>query len=417
MVKRHLHTFFISILMMGLLAPGTVIAQQMGFFLPPDVRKVDIPFELHNNLIVLPVIINNKLPLKFVFDTGVRTAILTEKTFSDLLNLSYSRKITIAGAGGENLVDAYITNNVALELPGVKGRGHALLVLETDYIELSAYLGTSVHGILGYEVFSRFVVKIDYANKVVTLYRPEFFKPGKRFKKIPIKVEDTKPYITSWVQLSETGEAFQVKLLMDTGASLGILLDPQTDPRILMPEKGIDSNLGRGLAGNIEGKVGRIQSVSLGNFQFYNPIVTFPYENSYIDSLRRSLVFRNGSIGGSVMSRFTVVFDFSNEYIYLKKNSNFKKRFDYDLSGLVVKAKGNNYSEYEIVQVRESSPAFKAGLKEGDMLLQVNGVSTKDLKLGNIIDLLNSKPGKKMRLRIKRNMGEKTVEFRLRDQI
>jgi hypothetical protein len=351
-----------------------------------------------------------------VFDKGVRTAILTEKTFSDLLNLSYSRKITISGAGGENLVDAYITNNVSLELPGVKGKGHALLVLENDYIELSAYLGTSVHGILGYEVFSRFIVKIDYANKMVTLYRPEYFKPGRKFKKIPIKVEDTKPYINCLVQL-ENQEPLELKLLMDTGASLGLLLDPQTDHRIVLPEKGIDSNLGRGLAGSIEGKVGRIRSFSVGPFNFSDPIATFPYENSYIDSLRRSLVFRNGSIGGAVLSRFSVIFDFSSETVYLKKNADFNKRFDYDLSGLVIKSNPPLFKEYVIVQVRKDSPSYRAGLLVGDKISHINGLSTKEMKLGNLIDILNTKPGKKIRMKVESGGVVKTVEFRLRDQI
>ncbi|MCE2895924.1 MAG: hypothetical protein LW721_15935, partial [Flammeovirgaceae bacterium] len=49
--------------------------QVLGFSMPPGVEKVEIPIEIHNNLVVVPVIINNQLPLKFIIDTGVRTAI------------------------------------------------------------------------------------------------------------------------------------------------------------------------------------------------------------------------------------------------------------------------------------------------------------------------------------------------------
>src|SRR5262245_19745585 len=125
-------------------------SQALGFSLADGKTKVQIPIEIYNNLIVVPVVLNGALPLKFILDTGVRTAILTQKSFTDILNLSYSRKYTISGPGGEKLVDAYVTNNVSLELPGVLGRGHALLVLEEDYLELRNYLGTDVHGILGY---------------------------------------------------------------------------------------------------------------------------------------------------------------------------------------------------------------------------------------------------------------------------
>src|SRR5437879_4458919 len=135
---------------------------QLGFSLADGATKVQIPIEIHNNLVVVPVIVNNQLPLKFIVDTGVRTSILTQKIFSDILHLAYSKKYTIAGAGGENLVNAYITNNVTLDLPGVHGRGHAMLVLENDYLELRNSLGSDVHGTLGYELFSRLVITIDY---------------------------------------------------------------------------------------------------------------------------------------------------------------------------------------------------------------------------------------------------------------
>ena len=138
--------------------------------------RVEIPIEIHNNLVVVPLVLNDQLPLKFVLDTGVRTAILTQKSFSDILNLVYSRKYTITGPGGEKMVDAYVTNNVSLGLPGVHGRGHALLVLDQDYLELRNYLGTDVHGILGYELFSRFIVKVDYERNLLTLYLPNVFK-------------------------------------------------------------------------------------------------------------------------------------------------------------------------------------------------------------------------------------------------
>src|SRR5882757_3667241 len=177
---------------------------QLGFTLADGATKVEIPIEIHNNLVVVPVIVNNQLPLKFIVDTGVRTSILTQKIFSDILHLAYTKKYTIGGAGGTNKVNAYITNNVTLDLPGVHGRGHAMLVLETDYLELRNSLGSDVHGILGYELFSRFVIKIDYVAKILTLMTPQNFKPKKRYTKLPITVEDTKPYYVADLRINDT---------------------------------------------------------------------------------------------------------------------------------------------------------------------------------------------------------------------
>src|SRR5687768_443477 len=195
--------------------------QVLGFALADGKKKVQIPIEVYNNLIVVPVVLNGALPLKFILDTGVRTAILTEKTFSDILNLSYSRKYSISGPGGEQIIDAYITNNVSLELPGVTGRGHALLVLGEDYLELRNYLGTDVHGILGYELFSRFIIEVDYDKKVLTLSVPPRFRKKRNYQSIPIKIEDTKPYVTTSVVLAD-GTQLTAKLLVDSGASHGL---------------------------------------------------------------------------------------------------------------------------------------------------------------------------------------------------
>src|SRR5688500_16401971 len=216
--------------------------QPLGFVLNNGKKRVQIPIEVYNNLVVVPIVLNDALPLKFILDTGVRTSILTQKTFSDILNLAYSRKYTISGPGGDKLVDAYVTNNVTIDLPGVSGRGHAMLVLAEDYLELRNYLGTDVHGILGYEMFSRFIVKIDYQKKILTLMTPERFRKGSKFQTIPMAIEDTKPYIVVPLVL-HNGTTIDAKLLMDSGASHGLMLETTSDPRIKVPAQAVSSLL------------------------------------------------------------------------------------------------------------------------------------------------------------------------------
>jgi hypothetical protein len=390
--------------------------QALGFSLADGKTKVEIPIEIHNNLIVVPVVLNGALPLKFIIDTGVRTAILTQKAFTDILNLSYSRKYTISGPGGEKLVDAYVTNNVSLELPGVLGRGHALLVLAEDYLELRNYLGTDVHGILGYELFSRFIVQVDYEKKIMTLMLPERFKMRRKYQAIPIRIEDTKPYITTPVVLRD-GTQLTAKLLMDSGASHGLMLDPGSDSRITVPPHAVSSVIGRGLGGEITGKVGRIETLHLGNVRLENLIANFPDPNSYFDSLKLGTTPRNGSIGGEVLSRFTVIFNFPKEEVYLKKNHSFKKAFHYNLSGLTVKAKGSKLNVFEITGVRKESVADRAGIEEGDVILSINGLSAGQIDLNIINSLFNFRPGKKIHLTLVRNGQRFKTDFKLEDQI
>lgn len=391
-------------------------AQTLGFSIADGKKKVQIPIEINNNLIIVPVVLNGALPLKFILDTGVRTAILTQKSFSDILNLTYSRKYTISGPGGQNLVDAYVTNNVSLALPGMQGRGHTLLVLDEDYLELRNYLGRDVHGILGYELFSRFIIQIDYEKEMLTIMLPEKFKPGRKYHSIPIRVEDTKPYIISQLVLSG-GTKLTGKLLVDTGASHGLLLEPSSDERIIVPENSLSSSIGRGLGGEIIGKIGRIQSLALGPYKLENVITRFPDPNSYLDSLKVGSISRNGTLGGELLSRFSVVFNFPGEEMYLKKNHSYKKKFHYNLSGLTIKAIGASLNTFEITAVRGLSAGDRAGLRPGDIILSVNRTPTKEFQLNELNGFFDQKVGKKIQLEINRNGEVLKKEMILADQI
>lgn len=394
--------------------PG--FCQMLGFSLVEGKEKVKIPIEIYNNLVVVPVVLNETLPLKFILDTGVRTAILTEKSFTDILNLSYSRKYTISGPGGEKLIDAYVTNNVSLDLPGVVGPGHAMLVLEEDYLELRNYLGTEVHGILGYELFSRFIIRIDYHKKMLTLMQPQKFRVPRKFQMVPIQIEDTKPFVLIPVELVN-GTKIDARLLVDSGASHGLMLDPQSDSRITVPDTTVSSTIGRGLGGEIKGKIGRVNAIQLGPYSLNKVIASFPDPNSYFDSLSMLNLTRNGSLGGEVLSRFSVIFNFPKEEIYLKKNPNFKKDFHYNMSGMIVKAKGVKLNVFEVTDVREGSTSDKADIRKGDLIMSINGYPTALMNLSLINGFFNSRPGKRVKLKIFRDGQNLTREFRLRDQI
>jgi hypothetical protein len=408
----------LSLLLIAFL-PQILQAQQiLGFAMQEGRTKVRIPIEINNNLIIIPVVVNGQLPLRFILDTGVRTAILTEKIFSDILNLTYTRKYTVSGPGGKKFAQAYVTNNVSLDLPpGIHGEGHALLVLEEDYLELRNYLGADVQGILGYELFSRFIVTIDYERKEMTLQLPSRFHPKRKSERIKISVEDTKPYFVTTVGVTDSA-TITAKLLIDSGASHGLILEPDSNDTIKVPPVFVNSIIGRGLGGVITGKIGRISSLNLGKFAINDVIANFPDPNSYMDTLKISrAVKRNGAIGGEILSRFKVTFDFPRENLYLKKNNAYKKKFYYNMSGLTLKAKGSRLEHFEITDVREKSPAEIAGIEPGDLVLRINGIPSDQLDLNGMNAFFNLKPGKRIYLEVNRDGQLLKKEFKLTSPI
>lgn len=392
----------------------TTTTIKLGFVLPDGLHKLTIPFELNNNLVVIKVLLNDAIPLKFILDTGVRTTVLTEKTFTDLLNLTYSRKITIPGVGGEKIVNAYVTNNVTLKIQGITGRGHALIVLEEDLLQLKNYLGTSVHGVFGYELFSRFVVEINYSKKTVTFYDPLHDKKRRRFKSYDLEIVDTKPYIYANFRLNDS-TLHKGRFMVDTGASHSFLLDKNSDPKIYIPQPTIYSHLGRGLGGDLFGYISRIDQVSIDPFNFNGVITTFPDSSSY--QLSTNTGKRNGTIGGGLLSRFVVAFDYVHEKLYLRKSKAYHKPFEYNLSGLVVRASGLRLDSYEIVEVRKGSSAEQAGVLAGDKIILINGHYTHELTLDQVLGIINIKANKSIRMVVMRKGIKTKLNFKLERQI
>ena len=232
-----------------------------------------------------------------------------------------------------------------------------------------------------------------------------------------VKVQDTKPFIMAKTKLNDS-TSLDVKLLIDTGASHGLVLEPESDPAIRVPQKSLESIIGRGLGGEIKGRIGRINGLELGRYKINEVIANFPDPDSY-----KSLLFqddslrRNGALGGEILSRFSIIFNYPHEEIYVKKNADFRKKFNYDMAGIIVKAKGARLRAYEITHLRNGSPGEMAGLKEGDLIISVNGTSTQSLNLNQINGFFNSKEGKRVVMEVNRDGQRVKAEFRLANQI
>lgn len=390
-------------------------AQQIGFDFPNGEKKVFIKFERYNNLIVIPVLINNNMTLKFILDTGVQYPIITEKKLADFMGLNYTRRITIESPGVIDSISAVIVPKVSLKLPGgVKsGINQALLILEKDYLKLKENLGADIYGLIGYSIFSRFVVEIDNDNMQIILHEPSIYHPKKFRTKVPLKIVNTKPYVDVSLVINDSTKS-NIKMLIDTGASHAILLDEKSDG-IFLPSKTISNVIGKGLGGDIHGVLGRISCFSIGRYYFKNLISSFPTDEHYGNALLRGS--RNGTIGGEILSRFNIIFDYSKNVMYLKKSNKYYEPFEYDMSGidLIVDNKKKRYMK--VHKIRKGSPADEVGIKKGDIITMINGFSIETTTFNHIISLLRQKEGKKIIAKILRNNEKLKFSFKLKKVI
>ncbi len=402
-----LSCFFFQVII--LLNSQPIIAQQIGFQFTTNRSNISIPFESYNNLIVVSAIINENIPLSLILDTGVGTTIITERTVCEDFDLTSSRCVSLPVLGTQNTINARILSNTSIRLPGVLATGQNILILEEDYLNLKNFLGVNVHGIMGKELFKYFAVKINYLSKCITLMSHDSYKPPRKFHSIPLILINGKPFIEVNIT-QENGESFPITLMVDLGASHSMLVDMWSDSSIKLPEKHLQQIVGRGLGGDIHGYVGRVKELKLGEYQFNDLVVSFT--ESYINN-KEGVIPRNGTLGGDILKRFHVIFDYKNHMLYLKKNNDFRKPFYYNLSGLDIIAKGKELHIFEIANVYYNSPAQKTGIQKGDIILSVNGKLSADLTLNEINLIFQSHPGKNIWLKIKRNDQVLTKKFKL----
>ena len=285
--------------------------KEFGFSMPEGSKRVEIEFEEYNNLIVIPITINRFLTLKFIVDTGVETAILTEKLFADILDAQYIRELKIAGPGIQDSVEVYVANRMTFYLPGgLVGKNMNLLVLKEDYLKLSENMGDEIYGIIGYDIFSRFVVEINYEDKKLVLHDPKSYKPKRRLTSVPIRIINSKPFLNTLI--SQKQETNSLDIMVDTGASHAALLDFSSNASAekYLPSNRIVTRLGTGIGGEISGYLSRLDNLSIAEFSFDSVLFSAPFEGIYNKSIKRGSQY--GTIGGELLRRFNVIIDYRN---------------------------------------------------------------------------------------------------------
>lgn len=431
----------------------SAFTQQNFQFLGKETDKQSLRFQLINNLVVIPLEINGH-QLSFILDTGVNKTILFNLTSKDSVGLNNVKKVFIRGLGSGEPVEALFSRGNNFRIKNVTSSNQGLYVVLKDAFDISAKMGITIHGIIGYDLLKDVIVKINYVNKRIDFYNPKTYNLNvcNKCESFPLQFYRNKPYIDVNVQVDTvTNKMLPVKLLIDTGGSDAVWLFEGTKKELKTPKKFFKDIIGEGFSGTIYGNRSRVPKISIGKFEIGEPTVSFLDSSSTFNA--RQFKERNGSIGGGILKRFKVWIDYPNKRVVLKKNASLKKGFYYNMSGLhivydgqeLIKEKGttkvddsynvNNQTaknnvislvstffyrfkpKYKIDKVVENSPAFKAGIQVGDVIKRINGKAAHEYHLNEIIDMFHTKPGKKIKMEVERVGVKLKFMFKLEQRI
>ncbi|SER19682.1 aspartyl protease family protein [Neolewinella agarilytica] len=400
------------------LVPGWVKGQRLDLKRLGKGKTIQLPFELVNDFIVINVLLDNVMPLRFIVDTGAENTVLLEKEISDLLQVNYQRTFNIRGADVNAELTAYLATGVDLRLAdALLARNRSMLVLEENYFNFQRIIGSNIQGILGADFLMRFVVEIDYRKGYITLHEPRSYKPGPRHVEVPAGFIRNRAYLNLPIAVS-ANEVSPRKLLLDSGAGLTLLIHTfgdSTSTATDLPALTVPTYIGNGLGGSLEGSVGRSRAVRLAGREL-NGVVTYfqPLDTAGMAFLND----REGIVGNRILKRFNVVIDYIRNKVYFKPEGGYwKRRFRFDRSGMSIIAGGQNLRTYNVANIVPGSPADEAGIRVGDRIVAMNGTSVSFIGLGTLIRKLEGKVGKKIKIRYERDGKYNIVEFRLRSLI
>jgi PDZ domain len=422
---------------------------QNGFQFETKKKKISIPFQFINNLIIIPIQVNG-VSLNFMVDTGVEETILFSLDDTDGVSFSKIEKVRIKGFGSNDAFDAFKSINNKLEIKNYTDINHSIYLVLDQNINISSQVGIPVNGIIGSKLFQNNCVKIDYISKRIIIYNnneKQLISAIKNYHSFPIQLIQGKPYLNVNAFFNAEKQPLAAKLLIDTGNTDAFWFFKQKDEGIEIPIKNIDDFLGRGFSGDVFGKRGRVPSITIGNYNFKNPITAFPdtIATSDIDKIEGRL----GSVGSEVMRRFSAIYDYNNNLIYLKKNNNYIEPFSFNMSGVEVQHQGlqwisetyesnpvvsNNLFDangnkvvnnlkykfelkpvYIVSNVRKDSPADVVGLQKEDIILKINNQYGYNFTLQKINELLKSEEGKSIEIEIDRKGKIMKFKFQLKN--
>ncbi len=362
-----------------------------------------VPFELINNHIYVKVKLNGQGPFTFLCDTGGANII----TPTLAARLGVKPEGALQGRGvGEKSEDVGVVklDSVNVGDATLKNQLFAVFALE-PFADVE---GIPQAGLIGYEVFKRFVVRVDYERSQLTLQLPRTFTYDGGGVVVPFKFDDQIPQVEGSI------DGIPGKFNIDTGSRGSLdIHKPFAEQNDLKTKLGAryEAVTGWGVGGAARSLVARAHELRLGEVVISSPVTEL--------SLQQKGAFSNpyvaGNVGAGVLKRFNILFDYEGKRLIFEPNANNAAPDVYDRSGMWINRSGSSLA---VVDVTRGGPAEAAGLKVGDAIVAVDGAPISDGALVALRKRFRTAPaGATIRLTVESNGTKRDVKLVLKDLV
>lgn len=294
------------------------------FIYRASAQLAEIPFLFSKNRILIKVQSNKSKPLLFIFDTG-GTGTLIDSLSAEKAGIKRDegKNINVIGSGGAQ--NYAMASHQAVSLAGnVQIKDIELVLMNLS--SFSSAVRDTIHGIIGYDVLSRYTTKIDFERHKISLYGsiksadtigyvriPFEFNKGIAIPRFPVSVK------------LDNNESFTGRVMFDSGADLTLLVSaPFRNFHHFESKMGkTTGSKGRGLNFEKNDENAVIRGMSFNGFNF-GPMAIELTKNDQAEAKDGYL----GIIGMDIIKRFDVILDYANKNIYLKPNAFYNQPFD-----------------------------------------------------------------------------------------
>ncbi|HTM22234.1 MAG TPA: aspartyl protease family protein, partial [Kofleriaceae bacterium] len=362
------------------------------------VDRTELPFELINNHIFISAAVDGK-PVRMLVDTGGLN--LLTPAAGARLGLKAEGKLAAGGAGAQEV-------DLAMAPAGALTVGAVVLDQPVFYvIDLGALAdveGIDFDGLVGFELFHRFVVRIDYPARKLTLIARDHFQPPAGAAAVPFKLDGRTPIAAGSV------DGIAARITIDTGARNSLTTHAPFTREHKLAERyhpRFQAITGWGVGGPTLGYPVRFGEVRLGT------VVLRDVAGDLFTGDRGAMADPDVSanLGGGILRRFAVTFDYAARTMYLQDGPERDARDTYDRLGAWLMRDG---TALRVGGVTPTGPAERAGMKVDDRILAVADQAAGTRSLADWRTWFRSQaPGTRVRIVVSRGGPREVVDVTL----
>jgi hypothetical protein len=337
-----------------------------------------------------------------MFDTGAQDAVTPETAAT--LGLKTEGSGTARDSGGDKLAIAF-TRVAAMRLGDAEMTDQPFAVLPLPRYLTDRGDRPQLAGFIGYELLARFAVRLDYDDRTLTLKTGRGFRYDGQGVRVPLTLPGKTPVVPA------AADGTSGRFVIDTGSTGALTLRRQfvEDHGLAARHPAALRIKSVGAAGPFETILTRLDRFDIAESQIERPATRFPSIGT------EGLPFTDvdGSIGYEILRQFVITFDYRHGELWFERSSAFGTRTGQGGAGFqAVRMEGTGFG---VTTVLPNTAAAAAELQVGDLITDVDGLSTVSMSQGEFAQLMRRPVGTLVRLGTVRDGVPRPVELTLKD--